>query len=119
MSRISVMKIERGSVWYAELSPTLGHEQAGRRPCLVVSSDALNASPAGLVTVLPITSRERPMASRIPLLPPEGGMSVASWVIAEQVRTVSKERLGRQLGRVELDTLEAVSDALRLLLGLE
>lgn len=109
----------RGSVWTAELSPTVGHEQAGRRPCLVVSSDAFNGSPAGLVTVLPITSRERRMASRIPLLPPEGGLSVASWVITEQVRTVSTERLGRRLGSVHPETLAAVSDALRLLLGLE
>ena len=119
MSRVSVLKIERGSVWYAELSPTVGHEQAGRRPVLVVSSEAFNASSAGLVTVLPITSRERPMASRIPLLAPEGGLSIASWVITEQVRTVSKERLGRRLGAVRPETLAAVSDALRLLLGLE
>jgi mRNA-degrading endonuclease toxin of MazEF toxin-antitoxin module len=46
-------------VWLVELDPVEGHEQAGRRPALVLSVDAFNASPAELVTVLPITSKVR------------------------------------------------------------
>lgn len=111
--------MKRGSVWYVEFDPVVDHEQAGRRPALVVSSETFNTGPAGLITVLPITSRQRRMASRVPLSPPEGGLTMPSWVITEQVRTVSKRRLGRQLGQVSPETLAAVSDALRLLLGLE
>src|SRR5438128_11466126 len=46
----------RGEVWLIDLNPVRGHEQAGRRPALVVSDDLFNQGPAGLVIVLPITS---------------------------------------------------------------
>ena len=49
----------RGEVWLADLYPTRGHEQAGRRPVLVVSEDLFNRGPAGLVIVLPTTSTVR------------------------------------------------------------
>ena len=46
----------RGEVWLADLNPVRGHEQAGRRPVLVVSEDLFNQGPAGLAVVLPLTS---------------------------------------------------------------
>src|SRR3990170_1190644 len=45
----------RGEVWMTDLSPVRGHEQAGRRPALIVSDTVFNQGPAGLVIVLPIT----------------------------------------------------------------
>src|SRR4051794_27480008 len=51
----------RGEVWLADLSPTRGHEQAGRRPVLVISEDVYNLGPADLV-VLPLTSTVRSIA---------------------------------------------------------
>ncbi len=53
----------RGEVWLTGFDPIEGHGQAGRRPALVLSVDGFNASPAGLVTVLPVTGTLRP---RIP-----------------------------------------------------
>ena len=47
----------RGEIWLAELGTGRGHEQAGRRPVLVVSDDGLNQGPAGLVMVIPLTSK--------------------------------------------------------------
>src|SRR4051794_32053583 len=47
----------RGEVWLADLGTGAGHEQQGRRPVLVLSVDAFNQGPAGLVTVLPLTSK--------------------------------------------------------------
>jgi mRNA interferase MazF len=68
---------------------------------------------------LPITSKDRPgIPSRITLNPPEGGLRVPSWVIGEQVRTISVDRLGRRLGVVRPVTLRAVEDVVRMLLGL-
>ena len=49
----------RGEVWLADLGPTRGHEQSGRRPILIFSVDVFNAGPAGLVVVLPLTSTIR------------------------------------------------------------
>lgn len=110
--------MRRGEVWLCDFDPIRGHEQAGRRPALVLSIDALNAGPGGLVTVMPITSRARPLPSRIAMNPPEGGLSMPSWVIAEQIRTVATDRLGRRLGVARLSTLRAVEDAVRIMLGL-
>jgi mRNA interferase MazF len=71
----------RGEVWLADLNPTRGHEQAGKRPVAVVSEDRLNNGPAGLVIVLPITSTIRPIPSHVVVAPPEGGLAVRSAVI--------------------------------------
>lgn len=49
----------RGQVWLADLGATRGHEQFGRRPVVVLSVDSFNAGPAGLVIVLPCTSKIR------------------------------------------------------------
>jgi mRNA interferase MazF len=108
----------RGEVWLASFDPVVGHEQAGRRPALVLSVDAFNAGPAGLVTLLPITSARRPLPSRIELRPPEGGLTSVSYVIGEQTRTLSARRLARPLGVVTPSTMKRVEDVVRLLLGL-
>jgi hypothetical protein len=71
----------RGEIWMVDLDPTLGHEQAGKRPALVLSVDSFNASPADLVTVLPVTSKARAIRTRIPITPPEGGLGLPSYVI--------------------------------------
>jgi mRNA interferase MazF len=110
--------IRRGDVWLVSLDPVKGHEQAGSRPALVLSVDAFNASPADLVTVLPITSKARRLRSRVEVRPPEGGLKVASYVIGEQVRTISKARLRRRLGAIKPSTMADVEDIVRVLLGL-
>jgi mRNA interferase MazF len=108
----------RGEVWLAELSPTRGHEQAGRRPVLVVSEDLFNRGPAGLVIVLPMTTTWRGVPSHVPLGPPEGGVAQRSAVLCEAVRSVSVERLIERWGAVGQPTMAAVEDRLRILLRL-
>ncbi len=113
------MKARRGEVWLVSLDPTKGHEQAGSRPALILSVDAMNASRANLVTVLPITSKARPaVPSRIPVTPPEGGLSALSYIIGEQVRTISTDRLVKRFGAVSPDTMARAEDTVRILLGL-
>lgn len=108
----------RGEVWIVDLDPVAGHEQGGRRPALILSVDQFNASRADLVTLLPITSRARAVRTRVVVRPPEGGLSVPSWVIGEQTRTVAATRLARRLGVVSATTMEQVSEIVRALLGL-
>lgn len=108
----------RGEVWLADLNPTRGHEQAGRRPVLVVSEDLFNRGPAGLVIVLPMTSTIRNVPSHVPVQPPEGGVKQPSAALCEAVRSVSVERLVVRWGAVHGRTLAEVEDRLRILLGL-
>ncbi len=108
----------RGEVWLAELNPTRGHEQAGRRPGLVVSEDLFNRGPAGLVIVLPMTSTIRNVPSHVPLSPPEGGVERPTAILCEAVRSVSVDRLVERWGAVDRQTMAAVEDRLRILLRL-
>lgn len=108
----------RGEIWQVDLDPVRGHEQAGRRPALVVSVDALNRSAAELAIVLPITSRQKNVRSHVAVQPPEGGLERNSYIKCEDVRSVSTTRLARRLGAVAAETMSAVEDRLRLLLGL-
>lgn len=112
------MTARRGEVWLCDFDPVRGHEQAGRRPALVLSADTLNAGPGGLVTVLPITSRQRPLPSRVPMTPPEGGLTTPSFVIAEQIRTVALDRLTRRLGVAHPQTMRTVENIVRMVLVL-
>ena len=113
------MTPSRGEVWWADLDPTKGREQAGRRPVLVVSVNGFNGSPAELVLVLPITSRQRKVASRVPVRPPEGGLTVPGDILCDAIRSVSStERLHSRIGSVSRSIMAAVEDQLRVLLGL-
>lgn len=107
---------KRGETWNADLDPPRGHEQAGRRPVLVVSLDQFNASGAELVVVVPFTTKAKGIPWHVPVSPPEGGLRSASWAMVEMVRSISKDRLSKRLGAVEGATLEAVEDRLRILL---
>jgi mRNA interferase MazF len=108
----------RGDVWDVNLNPTLGHEQAGIRPALIVSADAMNRSPAELVIVCPISGTDRGIPAHHRVEPPEGGLDRPSVVMADQVRTISKARLVRRRGSVGAGSLRAIDDRLRLVLDL-
>ena len=108
----------RGEIWFADLDPSKGREQGGRRPCLIVSDDRFNRSPADLVIAIPITSKDKRIPSHIEINPPEGGLKVRSFMICEQIRAISTERLIKPLGSVKTSTLNQVEQRLRLLLNL-
>jgi mRNA interferase MazF len=109
---------ERGDIWLAELDPTRGHEQAGRRPVLMVSVGAFNQSKAGLVIVIPVTSTLRGIPWHVPVAPPDGGVKNASYLMCEAIRSVSKERLIKRWGAVSMTVRKEVEDRLRILLEL-
>ena len=108
----------RGEVWLADLNPTRGREQAGRRPVLVISHDVFNRGPADLVVVLPITSRLREIRSHLRIDPPKGGLKIPSAIMCEAIRSVSKRRLTKRFGSVSPDTMDSAADVISILLDL-
>jgi len=108
----------RGEIWTVDLNPTIGHEQAGKRPALVVSVDSFNQSAAELAIVLPLTSRAMGIRSHVGIRKGEAGLKINSYIKCEDVRSVSTKRLSRRLGLVSETTLDAVEDILRILMGL-
>ncbi|MCX6096784.1 MAG: type II toxin-antitoxin system PemK/MazF family toxin [Candidatus Bipolaricaulota bacterium] len=108
----------RGEIWQVDLGRTRGHEQAGTRPGLVLSVDSFNAGPAGLVVVLPLTTRVKGIPFHVELAPPEGGLSERSFIKCEDIRSISMDRLVSPLGAVSQATLECVRERVRILLGM-
>ncbi len=112
----------RGEIWLADLGTGRGHEQSGQRPVLVVSEDAFNAGMAGLVMTVPLTSKvskSKNIPAHIRVDPPEGGLKTPSAVLCDQLRTISKHRLGTApWGKVSAATMAEVAHALRVLQGL-
>jgi mRNA interferase MazF len=111
-------KIARGEIWLADLNPVRGHEQAGKRPCLVVSVDLFNQGAAGLVVVVPITSKDKSIPFHVAVNPPDGGLKVKSFIKCEDVRSLSVERLDNRLGSLSTKSFADVEDRLRILMGL-
>lgn len=120
MSRLAAPRPQyfRGEVWWADLDPVRGREQAGRRPVLIVSDDGFNLSQLDMAIVVPLTKTPRGWRSRVPLRPPEGGIIVPSEIQCDQLRTIAMERLLDPLGQVTERTMGNVAAVLRLLLRL-
>lgn len=112
------MKPSQGEIWVADLNPVRGHEQAGKRPCLIVSVDLFNHGPAGLAVVIPITTRRKGIPFHVEIGPSESGLKETSFIKCEDIRSISSERLSGRLGTVSTHTLELVKERLRILMGL-
>ena len=96
---------------WAELDPTQGREQAGRRPVLVISHDVFNER-SGTVIALAITSQAQRAGFPLTVELLSGGLPKRSWVKASQIRTLSIERLERRIGRVSPEELVRVVEGL-------
>jgi len=113
-------EISRGELWWVDWSPGRGSEQAGRRPALVVQSDAANRNPRyPNVIVVAVSTKGRPLPFHIRLDPSdENGLVEVSFVKCEQIFTISKQRLERRLGRLTAEQLADVESGLAIVLDL-
>ncbi len=112
--------MKRGEIYFANLSPAVGSEMDKRRPVLIVSNDA-NNNASTTVTILPITfNMIRVYPFEVLLNPEDSGLSKTSKVQAQQIRTISKQRiLGDMVGCLSQELIDLVNDAIKLHLGLE
>jgi len=93
------------TVYEAHLDPVAGAEQKGIRPVLIVSNEEFNQAMPN-VTVLPMTSTQRRLYPSEILLPEgKAGQPLESIVMAHQIRTISKRRLGKVVGYLDDDQI--------------
>jgi mRNA interferase MazF len=111
--------MKRGEIYFADLNPTVGSEINKRRPVLIVSCDANNRA-ASTVTVLPITSTvERIFPFEVAIASSESGLPSRSKIQAQQIRTLSKQRIaGACCGTLRPEVLSRVDAAIKLHLAL-
>ena len=105
-----------GDLFWAELDPVRGREQAGKRPVLVLSHDVFNER-SGTIIAAAITSQEPKAQFPLTLELTGTALPKRSWVKIGQVRTLSTERLGSRIGRVSPETLEQVIEGLVEIVG--
>lgn len=97
--------MEQGDIYLARLDPTEGNEQAGTRPAVIVSGPSMNEA-YNLVWILPLSSKVKNFASCLKLKKKSlNGLKSDSEVITYQIRSISKKRLLKKMGRVEKQEL--------------
>ena len=111
--------IQRGDIYYADLSPVVGSEQGGVRPVLVIQNDKGNRfSPTIIVAAMTTSQYKAGLPTHIHL----GYISPKFWrestILTEQIRTLDKSRLKEYIGRVDDHTMESVDEAILISVGI-
>ena len=109
-------RLLRGEVRWADLSPTRGHEQSGRRPVLILSADVFNERSG---TVIAVALTTQPQRAGFPLTLELGSpwLPKPSWIKISQIRTLSADRVGGKLGMVSPEEVAQVIEGLNEILG--
>jgi mRNA interferase MazF len=109
-------RILRGEIRWADLNPVRGHEQAGRRPVLILSHDVFNER-SGTVIAVALTSQEPRAGFPLTLESKASGLTKRSWIRISQIRTLSVDRIGQRIGRASEEELAHVVDGLNEVIG--
>jgi mRNA interferase MazF len=119
MAGATGVTLDRGTLILVDLEPTLGHEQQGTRPCVVVSDAAVNSSQRfPLIAVVPVTGTPATGALYPSLAPGPSGLTKPSTALVDQLRSIDKQRIRKRYGQLSPQELEAIDSGLCLYLGL-
>ena len=105
------MVLKQYEVYLINLDPTIGHEIQKTRPCLVISPDEMNNN-IRTVIIAPMTTKSHAYPTRIPVRFDKK----SGWIVVDQIRTVDKARLVKNLGKISNNEIAAVKDILRQML---
>ena len=109
-------RILRGDIVWADLNPTKGHEQSGQRPVLILSNDVFNDR-SGTVIAVALTSQEQRAGFPLTYKLSAKNLPKPSWVKISQIRTLSTERLGKRIGRIEPEDMDQIIEGLNEIIG--
>ena len=109
-------RVLRGEVYWADLNPVRGREQAGLRPVLILSHDLFNRK-SGAVIAMAITSQPQKAGFPLTMALPAEMLPKPSWVKISQIRTISIDRLGKRIVALGPQMLDQLIDGLLELIG--
>ena len=113
------MEINRGEVYYADLSPVIGCEQGGTRPVVIVQNNIGNRhSPTVIAAAITSKQDKTSLPTHIPVKGESCGLAKDSVVLLEQIRTIDKQRLREKTGRLCAEDIERMNNALNISFGL-
>ncbi len=97
--------MKQREIWFANLNPTLGNEQKGVRPVVIISGNAMNDH-SGVHIVCPLTTKIKNYAGNILLkADADNGLSADSEMLIFQIRTVAKQRFLQKIGEITVEQL--------------
>jgi mRNA interferase MazF len=103
-----VIDLSPGNVVWVQFDPTVGREQHGTRPAVVVASRGYLAAVPELVIVVPATTRDRAWAHHVRLTGPRLRLPRPTWAMTEQPRTISHTRITGRAGSVESGSMRQI-----------
>ena len=113
------MEIKRGDIYYADLNPTVGCEQGGVRPVLIIQNNVGNHFSPTVIAAAITSRRKKDMPTHV-LLDEEGTRLFSdSRIMLEQVRTIDRERLKEYVGSANAATMQYVDHAIAVSFGLD
>ena len=112
--------IKRGDVYWADLQPTVGSEQGGGRPVMILQNDKGNYF-SSTVIIAPMTAKtgKHNLPIHVTVYAGEAGIGRTSMVLLEQIRTLDKHRLRERAGQITPEDQRRVNQALDVSLGLD
>jgi mRNA interferase MazF len=115
------MPIRRGEIYFLNLNPVQGREQAGQRPVLVLSIDAINRLPLVITVVVGTNGANvtRDYPTNVRVSPADSGLPMETVFLCFQIRSLDASRFpSAPAGSVSGKVLEQIEDAVRYSLGL-
>ena len=108
--------ILRGEIRWADLDPTRGQEQSGRRPVLILSHEIFNTR-SGTVIAVALTSQPQRAGFPLTLELTTPRLPKRSWVKISQMRTLATGRIGKRFARASPEEVAQVLEGLNEILG--
>lgn len=90
------------------LDPTLGSKMKKTRPCVIISPDEMNKYLQTII-IAPITGSSKPYPTRIEIK----NKKIKGWIVIDQIRTIAKERVKKQLGTLTDKEITSVKNTIR------
>lgn len=112
--------VQRGEVYFADLSPVVGSEQGGIRPVLILQNDIGNRfSPTVIVAAITAQIQKAKLPTHVEINAKKYGFDRNSVILLEQIRTLDKQRLTDKITMLDTDMMHQVDEALQISLGLK
>lgn len=104
--------MKQGEIWYANLNPTKGSEQAGFKPLVIISGNMLNMHLIVVITC-PLTTKIKKYKGNVVLQPSAiNNLTQPSEILTFNIRSVSKEQLVRKIGDISVTELSLIKQGL-------
>ena len=110
---------KRGDVFYCDLSPVIGSEQGGLRPCVIIQNNIGNKHAPTLI-IAPMTSAlKKPLPTHVVVNEGEANLQKGGTILCEQIRTIDKRRARSYVGTLSDEVMLAVNVAVKVSLALD